>query len=99
MRREILDGRRGWMTAREVCLLVGDRNEADIYQALKSLRANGCVRFLEGSSRLMEIAPGAPDVAQDGRGRSAASRANLKRNTRASMASARPVRGRRIIAG
>lgn len=97
MRRECLEGRRGSLVAREVCLLMGDRAIADIYQALKSLRMAGLVRFSAGSKRRMEIVPGAPAAVFDGRGRSASSAANLKRNTRASMGTTRPVKGRAIV--
>jgi hypothetical protein len=104
MRRECLDGRRVAITAREVYLLIADRTLADVYQAVKSLRVAGLVRFVAGSRRLMEIAPGAPEWVEDGRGRapgSVAARGELlvrRRNNRASMSTPRPVRGRAIVA-
>lgn len=94
-----MDGRHPSVVARDVCMLMGDRNLDVIYQALKALRRDGVIRFCEGSRRNMELAPGAPASIADARGRSVASLANLKyvkRNTRASMATPKAVRGRRF---
>lgn len=104
MRREILEGRRASILARDVYLLMGDIDLGSVYSACKALRAAGLVRFVRGSSRRMELAPGAPEVIFDGRGRGASSLANLKysgarikRNTKASMATARRVKGRGFV--
>lgn len=104
MRRELLDGRRGAMLARDVYLLMGGVNLGSVYRAVHALRQAGLVRFAEGSCRLMEIAPGAPPAIFDGRGRGYASLVNLKyfgaqvkRNTRASMATPRRIKGRSFV--
>lgn len=102
-RRETIDGRRPHLIARDVYLLMGNVALGSVYIALKALRRKGIIRFALGSFRNMELAPGAPERLDDGRGMSLGSAAALrafgpqKRNNRASMATAKPVRGRRIV--
>lgn len=80
---------------------MGNTDLTSIYVACKSLRQARIVRFVEGSSRKMELAPEAPQALFDGRGSRLTSLLNLKyfgkRNTKASMAGRPKVRGRRFV--
>lgn len=102
-RRETIDGRRQHLIARDVYLLMGNTALRSVYKSLEALRRDRIIRFVDGSCRRMELAPGAPERLDDGRGMSLGSAAALrafgprKRNNRASMATPKPVRGRRIV--
>lgn len=104
MRRETIEGQRGSIIARDVYLLMGGVDLGSIYSACKALRQAGLVRFIEGSCRQMEIAPGAPEAIFDQRGRGYTSLVNLKyfgdqvkRNTKASMSTPRRIKGRSFV--
>lgn len=101
VRRELVDARRPYVTAGGIYLLMGNLPLESVYIALKGLRRKGLLRF--AGAKRMELAPGAPACCDDGRGHSPGSvqaRQAIvarRRNTRASMGTSRPVRGRAIV--
>jgi hypothetical protein len=97
VRHQLVAAQRPFVVASDVYQLVGDRSHDDVRQALKVLRQAGVVRYAEGSKRRMELAPQAPQTFMDGRGRAPGSLNALKRNSRASMATPRPVGGRNFV--